>query len=323
MTGPSTNFYVGPQNTTYTIPERLVCHYSDYTKACLASSFREGGANAVSLPDVDPDIFQWLWQWLYTGKMKVSRLWDWCKDERFVQACQVLCRVHFLGERLLFDARLLDHTIQWQLNATIEKAKIFGKIMPLTPEIVDEVLSESAPVRYCGQMNCQMNWENRSLRPFVLGNLRTFEFCTGGDWMEYAECFQLDGAFAAELMVFLAGELKWAVERWEAQVGWPVDVAEKNLEYAKHDYYQCVVIRPKICDGVWLALRYMCTFAGCMSTDFRAYGQCFELDGEFAANILNYMALELLWIVEMWGWERGEEVDVAAERERSADCEAK
>lgn len=73
--------------------------------------------------------------------------------------------------------------------------------------------------------------------------------------------------------------------------------------------------RPKTRQEVWLALRYICIFAGCQTTDFRAYYQCFELDGEFAAEILNYMGQELLWIVDVWGKKRGLMVDVAAERE--------
>lgn len=176
--------------------------------------------------------------------------------------------MHFLGERLLFDERLLNYTIQWQLDDIIEQGKSFGKIMPLTPNIAEEVLSESAPVKYCGQYCGQMNLAENSLIRFVLGNLRTYNFCIGGDWMEYAECFGLDGAFVAELMVFLADELKWVVERWEAQVGWPVDVAEEDLQNMEEDYYQCVVMRPKTCDAVWWTLRYICTFAGCIAIDF-------------------------------------------------------
>lgn len=322
MTGPSTNFYVGPHEKHYTIPKRLLYHFSDFAKACLESNFSEASANAIFLPDVDPSILQWIWQWLYTGKLKVypNHIWDWddwdlSQNDRLKQACHLLCRVHILGERLLFDDRLLGGSVEHQLDTVIEEAETSGEPIPLSPEIVEEVLTNSAPVPYWGGWG----WANPSLRPFVLRHLCTFQFCTTVDFMDYVECFERDGAFAAEIMRFMASELKWAKERWEAQIGSPVDVVEKKMQCAEEEgNAQCMTTRPKTRQGVWLALRCICTFAGCQKTDFRAYNQCFELDGEFAAEILNYMAEEALWIMKVWGMERGSVVDVAAEREEEA-----
>lgn len=187
--------------------------------------------------------------------------------------------------------------------------------MPLTPAIVEEVLEGSGPVDY----GSRGSWASNSLRPFVLRYLCTFEFCTVVEFMDYVECFELDGAFAAEIMKFLASEMKWAVDRWGAHMGASIDVTEKKRQILEEEgNAQCIAKSPKTRKGVWLALRYMCTFSGCQTTDFRAYSQCFELDGGFAAEILNYMVRELRWIVEVWGKERGWTVDVAREREDEA-----
>ena len=321
MTGPSTNIYVGPHEIHYTIPKRLLYHFSDFAKACLEGSFLEARANAVWLPDVDPNIFRWLLQSLYTGNFKVTPDFDRRESERSQVVCQTLCRVHILGERLLFDRDFLRRGIHEELDTLIEKATTSGELIPLTPEIVEEVLTNSAPTRYWGNKG-PPNFANPSMRRFILRHLCTFQFCTTVDFMDFADCFERDGAFAAEMMVFMASELKWAKERWEAQVGLSVDVVEKKMQCAKEEgNAQCVTMRSKTGQGVWLALRCICTFAGCQTTDFRAYSQCFELDGEFAAAILAYQAEEVLWIVEMWGKERGSSVDVAAEREEEYEIE--
>ena len=67
ITGPSTNFYVGPDKTHYTIPKRLLYEFSAFAKPCLEGNFAEATANATWLPDVSPDVFQWIWKWLYQG----------------------------------------------------------------------------------------------------------------------------------------------------------------------------------------------------------------------------------------------------------------
>ena len=289
-------------------------HFSDYAKPCLEYSFQEANANAVWLRDVDPDVFQWLFMWLYTGELKILPYCTQNGDlscEQIEEACLIFCRVHFLGERLLFDDRLLWAGIQCQLDTIIEEAMRSAEFMPLTPEIIEEVLSESAPIRYVGQMSSA----SRSLRQLVLRHLSTFQFCTEANFMDYVWCFENDGAFAAELIEFLKSEIQWAVKRWEADVASPVDVAGKEQRFADEDgVFQWVTTGPRTLREVELVVKYFCTFAGCTGTDFRAYSQCFELDGELAAEILYYMVEELLWIVEMWGRERGRAVDVAEEK---------
>lgn len=222
-----------------------------------------------------------------------------------------------LGERLLFDDRFLQFEVRRELSTIIEEAATSRAFTPraftpLTPEVVEEVLVGSAPVEY-GNM---WEWHFLSLRPFTVRQLCNFDFCTTNDFTKYAECFELDGAFAAEIMVFITDEVKWAVERWEGQIDSPVDIFDVKKKFAaEQSNSKCMERGPKKCQDFWLALRIMCTYAECPTTDLRAYSQCFELDGNFAAEILEYKARELLWVLERWGDERGSKVDFAAEKE--------
>ena len=315
MIGPSTNFYVGLEAKHFTMPKGLLYHYSDYARACLGGNFGEAASNAVWLPDVDPDVFQWLWQWLYTGQLNVAGhyyCWELSKDEQLEQTCRLLCQLHILGERLLFDERFLEYHVQAGLAEVIKEVIAKDGCLPLTPGVVEEVLSDSAPVNY----ESEGNWQCLSLRRFVLRQLSTFLFCTTTDFVDWVECFELDGAFAAELMVYIADEIKWAVKRWGTDIGTPVDIVERKKQSAKdQEISECLERRPRKYLGIWLAMRHMCTFEGCTTVDFRAYSGYFELDGPFAAEVLNYMALGLRWIVEAWGAERGFVVDVSEEKE--------
>lgn len=312
MTGPSTNFYVGPQHKHYTIPKRLIYHFSDHARVCLEGNFAEAAANAIWLPDVNPDVFQLLWRWLYTGQLDINSYcsmddnwWELSKDQQRQQVCQLLCRVQILGERLLFHRVFLEGEVQQELETLIEQIEP----SPYTAEITQEVLSSSAPVQYRGY------WGYFSLRPVVLGHWLSFDICTTTDFYEYIGCFEQDGAFAAEVMTYMASEIMWAVKRWEKQTETIVDVNEKKQQLAEEDgLSHCVVRRYGRPHGVWLVCRYMCTFTGCTTTNFRRYSECFELDGAFAAEIMEYMAEELLWVVDCWGIELGSWVDYAAEK---------
>ena len=58
--------------------------------------------------------------------------------------------------------------------------------------------------------------------------------------------------------------------------------------------------------------------------DFRAYSGYFEVDGVFAAEVLNWLALVLCSIVEAWRLEQGvvtEIFEVRGEEERVAEDE--
>ena len=180
MTGPSTNFYIGLEAEHFTIPKRLLYYFSEYARACLEDHFSEAASNAVWLPDVDPDVFQWLWQWLYSSRLDVAEHyrgeWEVSVDEQREQTCWVLCRLYVLGERLLFDERFLECHVQNHLAEVMKRAIDEGADLPLTPAIVKQVLLDSAPVNYASAGN----WQCFSLRSFVLRHLRTFAFCISG-----------------------------------------------------------------------------------------------------------------------------------------------
>lgn len=314
MTGPSTNLYVGPQKKHYTIPKRLFCHFSGYAKAFLEGGLSEASANAISLPDVDADVFQYLWQWLYTGKVRLNSFYASNTDldgyERLVQACQLLCRLHILGEHLLFDYRFLESGVQMQLETVIEEAKREELPIPLRPDIVEEVVSRYALAQYTDFCS------SFTLRPVVLRHLCNFQFCTTVDFTDYENCFQKDGALAAELLVFLASEIKWANKRCEAQVGRRVYMYGIEQQFTGgQGSNQLLTTNSQTDEGVWIALRYVCTSEAYTTHYIRSFSRYFELNAAFAAAFLNQMAKELLWTIERWGEERGRKVDVAVEKE--------
>ena len=357
MTGPSTNYYVGPQNKHYTIPKRLIYYFSDHARMCLEGSFAEARANAVRLSDVDPEIFQWLWQWLYTGKLRVFD--HYCgvygSNEQRTKACLMLCRVHHLAERLLFNYWFLKD-VQVNLEKIIAEGETEGQPMLLSPDIVGEVLSDSRPVRYEANHVYPVRYGTTSfspprlfisydsLRPYILGFLCTFEFCTTVDFMEYADSFLEDGAFAAEIMAYMANETRWAIHRWGWQVDWAYDVAELKQKFANwqpfdvptkippekpqaidatqlkghleqiRNAHAWMETPPKIPEEVWSALKATCTSVQCTTDDLRDFSPYFGLDAAFTAELLAYMAAELSWVVDSWGYDRHEVVDWAAEK---------
>lgn len=297
----------------YTIPKCLLYRYSDFAKSCLEGNFFEASANAVWLPDVEPDVFQWLWQMLYTQRIDVF-VDDGRNDNAVVEnvwkACETLCQVHILGERLLFEEYEILRKVQKKIRKLIKLAKEEEIAMPWTPDIIHKVLSESTPYQLYGYRSS----ESLSMRPFLLESLSSFDFCANFDFLNNGEILKLDGQFAASLMHDMAREIKWAVELWGAQTLSSVDVTEKKLQLAQEEgNSQTITKRPK--GGVWLALRYACTYSGCTTIKFEAYSQCFELDGQFTAELLSFMATELKWVVERWGLERGPKVDVDQEKE--------
>lgn len=344
ITGPSTNFYVGPREKHYMIQKRLLYHFSEYAKMCLEGGFLEAGTNAIYLQDVDPDVFQYIWQWLYTGEMRLDSFYDsvWSRGDGrgLVQAYQLLCRLHVLGERLLFDERFLKSAVQTELNKVIEKAEINELPIPFNPDIVEEVLSESAPAQYENWgFSSTDDWDwffSFSLRPIVLRHWCNFKFCTKVDFKEYKNCFRRDGAFAAELLTFLIGEIKWAKERGEAEVGRPIDAFDIKEEQPTEGQTEpldafdmkkeeptegqpgshCATTVTRQYTGIWVALRHVCFSEGCSETAIRAFSKHFELDSLFAAEFLNFAATEWEETVKVWGDKRGEKVDVAAERKK-------
>lgn len=337
ITGPSTNFYVGRDKTHYTIPKRLLYESSDFAKACLEGNFAEAGANGVWLPDVSPDVFQWIWKWLYQGRLGIEiYCYGWDDDkgndrysysysddhhhshsysddpEQIQQACQLLCRVHMLGERLLMDRNFFN-TVQEEFKDFFKRVKKCTSVNPFTPGLIHEVLSHSMPVsELC-------SYSNTSLRSFLFEQLCYYDFCANFDFMKCSESFELDGAFAGKLMDYMSSQLVWAVELWGPQTESVVNVTDKKLKLAEEEGNSQVIVRgPKRRSDSWLALRYFCTFQGCTTTSFHKYSECFELDGAFAAEILAYMSGELQWVKEKWSEERGPRVNVAEEQENEA-----
>lgn len=59
----------------------------------------------------------------------------------------------------------------------------------------------------------------------------TCQGCTTARFGEYVDCFEVDGAFAAEILAYVAGELRWVREELGDERGPRVHVAhEKEIE---------------------------------------------------------------------------------------------
>ena len=88
----------------------------------------EAVANANWLPYTEPEAFNLLWRWLYTGELNIK---EYCnldknwkkliKDDQDKPVCQLTCRVHIFCESQLFDRRYLAFEVQHQLNLLIEQ----------------------------------------------------------------------------------------------------------------------------------------------------------------------------------------------------------
>lgn len=58
--------------------------------------------------------------------------------------------------------------------------------------------------------------------------LCTFQGCTKTWCYKYDKCFELDGAFAAETLAYMAGELRWIRGKWGEERGPKVNAAQEH-----------------------------------------------------------------------------------------------
>ena len=57
----------GHEKKVWNLPEKLLKSNSTFFTAALQSGFAEGISKNITLPEEDPDMFQWFVAWLYTG----------------------------------------------------------------------------------------------------------------------------------------------------------------------------------------------------------------------------------------------------------------
>lgn len=124
MTDPSPRFadsiilvLVGPEKALFKISKQLVCNYSQYFRAALSKSFKEGHNGILRLEDEDPETFEAFAEWLYCGAVlrpdtiaKPDR-WNW-----------------YLNLYILAD-RLCAHGLQ---NQVMDNLIAMAKLNPLS-----------------------------------------------------------------------------------------------------------------------------------------------------------------------------------------------
>ena len=217
---------------------------------------------------------------------------------------------------LTLDYRFLNFAVQTEIQMLIADDISWGEQTPLTPAVVQEVLEGSGPVEDFA------SWSRHSMRDFVARELCKFKFCTTVNFSDYATCFELDGGLAAELMVYIADETKWALKSWQEEADRILNFDDLKEEWSQQDLFPFKKVDGWKHPGVWDVLRVMCTSAGCTSMDLRGFAPLFELNGTFASGLLDHMAAELRWFIEQWGCYRNERIDVAEEKEKQEHIES-
>ncbi|KAI9808907.1 MAG: hypothetical protein M1827_007132 [Pycnora praestabilis] len=64
---PIIQVLIGPTQTTYALPQTLLCQHSPFFLAALAHPFAESLSRTVTLPDDSPEIFELFVTYLYTS----------------------------------------------------------------------------------------------------------------------------------------------------------------------------------------------------------------------------------------------------------------
>ena len=64
------NIFVGAEQKRYHLHRDLLCHRSDYFRACFVGEFKEAQENELSLPEDDIESFDLFVKWLYGATLK-------------------------------------------------------------------------------------------------------------------------------------------------------------------------------------------------------------------------------------------------------------
>ena len=93
---------VGPQQKEFTIHKNLICVASEFFKAALASNFVEGNEQKVVLPEDDPQYFQVIYDWLYSGRVAGS-VSTYLKKEDICAGDIFWWKLYQIGDRLMIE----------------------------------------------------------------------------------------------------------------------------------------------------------------------------------------------------------------------------
>ncbi len=93
---------VGPQQEEFTVHKTLLCAASEFFKAALSSNFIEGKEQKVTLPEDDPQYFQLVYDWLYSGRV-ADGVSSYLKKEDICAGDIFWWKLFQIGDRLMID----------------------------------------------------------------------------------------------------------------------------------------------------------------------------------------------------------------------------
>ncbi|KIW65947.1 hypothetical protein PV04_08160 [Phialophora macrospora] len=93
---------VGCQQEEFTIHKNLICAASEFVQAALNSNFIEGAKQRFILPEEDPQVFQMVYDWLYSGRV-ADGVTTYLKKEEVCSGDIFWWKVYHMGDRLIMD----------------------------------------------------------------------------------------------------------------------------------------------------------------------------------------------------------------------------
>ena len=116
---------VGSEGKQFTIHKNLICAASDFFTTALKSNFIEAAEQKVALPEESPQLFQLVYDWLYSGRVS-DGVTTYVKKEEDVSSGDVFWwEVYEIGDRLMMD--------RLRVLAVSKILKIFSTKIPLIP----------------------------------------------------------------------------------------------------------------------------------------------------------------------------------------------
>lgn len=209
---------MGPKLIHFTLPRKLLYFHSKFAERALKGHFREATKQVLQFPQDDPEVFHWLVQWFYQGKLGIAdhlerqHRWrnipkDWRED-----SCRLLCRLSILAEKLLdenpcwskWPENSIHDDILDELKELFRGASDGEKHTPVLPDLVIEVWENTVPDFEEFDWSSYVFPHHRpSLRQIIFHELCSSYFHKVNvlNCEEYSECLLLDdGKFGADVL---------------------------------------------------------------------------------------------------------------------------
>lgn len=106
---------VGAGQRPFLIHTGLLTHYSSYFRAALKNNWEEDKTNTVPLTEDDPDVFQAVFDWLYSGRLYPALTSEGKIPYDSQRICEIFVLGDFLGVPEMCNAAL-DLFVQWYIQ---------------------------------------------------------------------------------------------------------------------------------------------------------------------------------------------------------------